>query len=208
VHSPNRLIVDVMFTPSALTSADRRRLLAQRSWRTAERRVVIRGLAGRALTALEPAAIGGVLLWVAAVLALRVSIDDGQPIHAGLPIALIFAPVAVGFFFYAAWLVCEPLRALRETYEPVFIVDGFVRTRGRDDFSDRGSCGYIAALTADSRVACEWPARGPTEFAHSARAALLEFSEYGGLHTIDGRPTGILPADFPAFGVGGNRPPR
>ena len=205
---PNPLNVDVTFTTAALSSAERRRLLASRPWRAAERRVVIRGVAGRAVTALEPAAIGGVLLWVAFVLAFRVTIDEGRPIHADMPIALIFIPVAVAFFVYAGWLVREPLRALRQTYEPIFIVDGYVRTRSRDDFSERGFCGYVAALTADHRVAGEWPARGPVEYTHSMRAAVLEFTEYGGLHAIDGRPTGILPADFPPFGIGGNRPPR
>ncbi|HKW45484.1 MAG TPA: hypothetical protein VJN22_07490 [Candidatus Eremiobacteraceae bacterium] len=200
--------MDATFTSGALSSAERRRLLAFRSWRAAERRVVVRGVAGRAVTALEPAAIGCLLLWVAIVLALRVTVDQGRPIHPDLPVAVIFAPVALGFFIYAGWLISEPLRALRQTYEPIFILDGYVRTRGRDDFSERGSCGYVAAITPDLRVAGEWPARGPEEYRHVQRPALLEFTEYGGLHAIDGRATGILPADFPAFGVGGNRPPR
>ena len=200
--------MDATFTAAALTSAERRRLLARRPWRTDERRVVLRGVAGRAVTALEPAAIGGLLLWVAVVLAMRVSFDQGRLIHAELPVAVIFAPVALAFFVYAGWLVSEPLRALRQTFEPIFIVDGYLRTRGRDDFSERGSCGYVAALTGDLRVAGEWPASGPSEYPHSLRAALLEFTEYGGLHVIDGRPTGILPSDFPAFGVGANRPPN
>ncbi|HEY7981835.1 MAG TPA: hypothetical protein VID19_10170 [Candidatus Eremiobacteraceae bacterium] len=199
--------MDATFTPTGLTSAERGKVLAFRPWRVAERRVVVRGVAGRAVTALEPAAIGVLLLWVAFVLASRVSIDQGQPVHAEMPIALIFAPVALAFFVYAGWLVSEPLRALRQTFKPIFIVDGYLRTRGRDDFSERGSCGYVAALTADLRVAGEWPARGPSEYPHSLRAAMLEFTEYGGLHSIDGRPTGILPSDFPAFGVGANRPP-
>lgn len=168
----------------------------------------MRGVAGRALTALEPAAIGGLLVWAAITLALRVSIDQGQPVHTELPVAMVFAPVALGFFVYAGWLVSEPLRALRQTREPIFILDGYMRTRGRDDLSERGSCGYIAALTPDLRVAGEWPALGPSEFPNQLRPALLEFTEYGGVHAIDGRPTGILPVDFPAFGVGGNRPPR
>jgi hypothetical protein len=200
--------VDATFTSAGLTSAERRRLLAFRPWREAERRVVLRGVAGRAVTALEPAAIGGLLLWVAAVLASRVSVEQGQLVHAEVPIAAVFAPVALAFFAYAVWLVSEPLRALRQTFEPIFIVDGYLQTRGRDDFSERGSCGYVAALTVDMRVAGEWPAQGPSEYPHTLRAALLEFTEYGGLHAIDGRPTGILPSDFPAFGVGGNRPPR
>jgi hypothetical protein len=40
------------------------------------------------------------------------------------------------------------------------------------------------------------------------RPAMLEFSEYGGIHAIDGRQTGVLPDDFPVLGIGSNRPPR
>lgn len=196
-----------MFTPTALTPAERRSTLPRRAWLPLERRVVARGLAGRALTALEPAAIGGLLAWVAVALAGRVTVTDGQPSHDALPIALIFAPVAVAFFAYACWLVRDPLIALRKTFEPIFIVDGYVRTRGRDDLSERGSCGYMAVMTSDGRVAGEWPAVGPAEFSNSLRPALAEFSEFGGVHSIDGRPTGILPRSFPAFGVGANRPP-
>src|SRR5579863_6429885 len=97
---PNRNIVDATFTAVGLTSAERRRLLARRPWRTDERRVVLRGVAGRAVTALEPAAIGGLLLWVAVVLAMRVSFDQGRLIHAEMPVAVIFAPVALAFFVY------------------------------------------------------------------------------------------------------------
>ena len=32
--------------------------------------------------------------------------------------------------------------------------------------------------------------------------ALSEFSEYGGIHRIDGRPTGVLPDRIARFGVG------
>ncbi len=141
------------------------------------------------------------------MLARRVTINAGQATHEALPIALIFAPVAVAFFFYACWLVRDPIIALRKTFEPIFIVDGYIRTRGCDDLSARGSCGYMAVLTADGRVAAEWPATGPTEYQYTTRSAVAEFSEFGGIHAIDGRPTGILPRAFPALGIGANRPP-
>ncbi|HLJ83126.1 MAG TPA: hypothetical protein VKT51_02980 [Candidatus Eremiobacteraceae bacterium] len=199
--------MDITFTPIALTPAERRSTLVRRAWLPSERRVVARGLAGRALTALEPAAIGALLAWAAVALANRVTPNVSPPAHDALPIAIIFAPVAVAFFVYAAWLVRDPIIALRKTYEPIFIVDGYVRTRGCDDLSARGSCGYVAVLTADGRIAGEWPAIGPAEFTMTMRPAIAEFSEFGGIHAIDGRSTGILPRSFPALGVGANRPP-
>jgi hypothetical protein len=205
--APNFAIVDVTFTPIALTPAERRSTLVRRAWMPAERRVVARGLAGRALTALEPAAIGGLLAWAAVALANRVTPNVSPPAHDALPIAIVFAPVAVAFFIYAVWLVRDPIIALRKTFEPIFIVDGYVRTRGCDDLSARGSCGYVAVLTSEGRIACEWPAVGPAEFAMTVRPAVAEFSEFGGIHAIDGRSTGILPRSFPALGVGANRPP-
>src|ERR1022692_2723787 len=48
--APNFAIVDVMFTPIALTPAERRSTLVRRAWMPSERRVVAHGLAGRALT--------------------------------------------------------------------------------------------------------------------------------------------------------------
>jgi hypothetical protein len=32
--------------------------------------------------------------------------------------------------------------------------------------------------------------------------AHVEFSHYGGIHRIDGRSTGVLPARLPALGIG------
>jgi hypothetical protein len=34
--------------------------------------------------------------------------------------------------------------------------------------------------------------------------ALCEFSEYGGLHKIDGKSTGVLPEEIPVMAVGIN----
>jgi hypothetical protein len=105
------------------------------------------------------------------------------------------------------YLLREPLRALRETAQPIFVVDGYIRTRGPDDLSDRGSTGYVAVLLEDKRIAGEWPTKGEGALPYAVSPAVLEFSEYGGIHSIDGRPTGVLPRSFGNIGVGANRPP-
>jgi hypothetical protein len=195
-------------TPSSepLGPRERRRLLAMRPWSRAERAVVLRGLWGRVAIAAEPA----VLAFLFAVLTigmLRMA-SDPTGTHAGLQ---LFAPVfglgAVGFATYAVLLLRAPLRALRETYQPIFIVDGYIRTRGRDDLSPRGQNGYVAVLLDDRRIACEWPSLGVGDLPAQTIPALVEFSEFGGIHTIDGRATGILPPTFANIGVGSNRPP-
>ena len=63
-------------------------------------------------------------------------------------------------------------------------------------------------LTDERRVACEWPTRGEGDLCFAVGPAMLEFSEFGGIHTIDGKRTGVLPEDFPVLGIGGNKPPR
>lgn len=157
--------------------------------------------------AIEPAIIS-LLFGVFTVGLLRLA-GDGNEDHAGLQLlAPIFALGAVAFALYAVYMLRAPIRALRETYKPIFVVDGYVRTRGRDDFSQRGSNGYVAVLLEDRRVADEWPTTGDGDLPASEAAAWLEFSEFGGIHSIDGRSTGVLPANFRNIGVGSNRPPR
>jgi hypothetical protein len=190
-----------------LTAEERRLLLAMRPWRSDERSIIVRGLFGRAAIAIEPAIVA-LLFTYFAVKLLRLA-GDGNADHAGLQLlAPIFMLGAVMFAMYAVWLLRAPLRALRETYEPIFVVDGYVRTRGRDDVSERGSNGYIAVLLDDCRVACEWPTVGMGDLASRTDAALLEFSEYGGIHSIDGKSTGVLPTNFRNIGVRSNQPPN
>jgi hypothetical protein len=178
-----------------------------RRWTPSERRIVVRGLFGRLAIAVEPAIIS-LLFGVFTIGLLRLA-ADGNEDHAGLQLlAPIFALGAVAFAMYAVYMILAPARALRETYGPIFVVDGYLRTRGRDDFSERGSNGYIAVLLDDKRVACEWPTIGEGDLPTRTDAALLEFSEYGGIHTIDGRSTGVLPAGFSNIGVRSNKPPN
>jgi hypothetical protein len=178
-----------------------------RRWTPAERAIVVRGLGGRLAIAVEPAIIS--LLFGVLTLGLLRMAGDGSEEHAGLQLlAPIFGLGAAAFAVYAIALLRSPLRALCDTYGPIFVVDGYLRTRGRDDFSERGSNGYVAVLLDDRRVACEWPAVGAGDLPFRLDAALLEFTEFGGIMTIDGKSTGALPQNFTNIGVGSNRPPR
>ena len=178
-----------------------------RRWTPPERAIVVRGLFGRLAIAVEPAILS--LLFCVFTIGLLRLAGDGKEEHAGLQLlAPIFALGAAAFAVYAVYLMLAPLRALRETYGPIFIVDGYIRTRGRDDFSQRGSNGYVAVLLDDRRIACEWPAVGSGDLPMRIDAAHLEFSEFGGILKIDGQDTGVLPVDFGNIGVRSNRPPR
>jgi hypothetical protein len=103
---------------------------------------------------------------------------------------------------WAFAVMAPPVRALFHTRRPIFIVDGYIRFRRRDNASKAGTNGYIAVLTEDGSVACEWPTLGEIELPDHTRPAFCEFSEYGGVHRIDGRLTGVLPAHMPPLGVG------
>ncbi|MBC5825257.1 MAG: hypothetical protein GIW99_05550 [Candidatus Eremiobacteraeota bacterium] len=182
-----------------------------RRWRPDESTVVRRGLLGRVALAVEPALISLCFAFFCLWLdrhGIRV-IDEGgvrERVDERI-LALIFLPGAIGFALYAVSLLVGPVRALRETFGPIFVVDGYLRTRGRDDYSDRGCTGYVAVLLDDKRVACEWTTRGEGDLPFVVQPALLEFSEYGGIHTVDGQSTQVLPQNFPAFGVGAKAPP-
>jgi hypothetical protein len=199
-------VAQVSASHRPLTADERRRLLVMRRWTPNERRIVVRGLFGRLAIAVEPAIIS-LLFGVFTVGLLRLA-GDGNEDHVGLQLlAPIFAFGSIAFAVYAIYMLLTPLRALRETYCPIFVVDGYIRTRGRDDFSERGCNGYIAVLLDDKRVACEWPTIGAGDLIARTDAALLEFSEYGGIHAIDGKSTGVLPAGFSNIGVRSNKPP-
>jgi len=120
-------------------------------------------------------------------------------------IALLLAPIfglaSVAFMVYAIVLIWPSARAVRETFAPIYTVDGYIRYRtsptGEPEY-------YVAALTTDRQTLAEWPLR---EWPHSIgeRAlwpVVVEFSRYGGIHKIDGRPTGVLPTEIAPFGIG------
>jgi len=179
-----------------LSPLDRDALIIRRAWTRAERRIVLHGFAGRLAIAVEPLLCALVFL----ALTLALVFNKNREI---IILAPIFGLGVVAFAIYAIGVMFAPVRALIHTFRPIFIVDGYIRYRGRDAGSDDWSNGYLAVLTEDGRVACEWPTLGEIDVPDHRRPALCEFSEYGGVHRIDGASTGVLPDRIATLGVGG-----
>ena len=170
----------------------------RRPWTVAERRIVWNGFVGRLLIAIEPVFVGSVFL--AFVVALFMLHRDDAP---AIVLAPIFALGSIAFAIYAVSLMVEPSRALLSTFDPLLIVDGYVRYRSSPGKpSEPNHTGYIAVLAADGTVLGEWPAYGKFLLPMRIVPAHVEFSHYGGIHRIDGRSTGVLPARLPALGIG------
>ena len=131
---------------------------------------ILAGFAGR--TSLGHGAIFGVSTYVVVY----------ATAQAGLSPATAFALGVVACIFYALALMLAPTRALIQTFRPIFIVDGYVRYRPPDAESPVDSNGYVAVLTEDSSVACEWPTIGDVALRSVTIPSLAEFSEYGGVH--------------------------
>ncbi len=188
--------------PSRLSADERTKTLIRRPWTRAERRVVLAGFLGRLSIAIEPVLCGIVF----AVITLGVFAAPRLSPHWVKSDIIIIAPVfGLGVLACAVWtlaVMLAPARALAHTLRPIYVVDGYLRYRGRDRHSDEDCNGYVAVLTETGRVACEWATLGEIELPDDVRPALCEFSEYGGVHTVDGRRTGVLPARIPLFGVG------
>jgi len=179
----------------------RARLLAQRRWTEAERRIVWRGLTGRFALAIEPllgmffmAFITWGIVWRA----------HHVPADATLiKIAWIFAVGFVAFTGYFVAVLIAPFTAYLQTYRPIYVLDGYVRYRQPDTSSEPDACGYVAALFPDKSVACEWEWLGKKRLPDLTLPALLEFSVYAGLHKIDGKSTGLLPdEELPLLAIG------
>ena len=175
-----------------LSARERRSDLIQRPWTRAERAIVLQGVLGRVMIAIEPVLCGSVFLALTIALFLRKQ----------YVIAPIFGLAVLAFAAYAIIVMVKPVKAMLETRAPIFIVDGYIRYRGPDAVSDDFDSGYVAVLLEDKRVACEWPTKGDTPIPNTIRPALIEFSDYGGIHRIDGRSTGALPDKVPTFGIG------
>ncbi len=176
-------------------------LLVQREWTQRERRVVWRGLTGRMAIAIEPL-LGlvflGFLTWGIVWRAQHVHSDATL-----IVIAPIFALGALAFLGYFIAVLVAPFIAYLKTYEPIYIVDGYVRYRPPDEDSAPGECGYIAALFADESVACEWRNVGMKAYPARTIPAVVEFSAFAGVHKIDGKSTGLLPeGDLPLLAIG------
>jgi hypothetical protein len=187
-------------------------LLVRRAWTRSERRVVLGGLFGRLLIAIEP----GICFLVFAGLTIGMiffappSLDRNDTAHQhdlAFVIAPIFGTAALAFLAYFIAVLVRPIRALMHTFSPIYIVDGYVRYRSPDRHTDGNSNGYVAVLNDERRTIAEWPTVGEIPIPDSVRPALVEFSRYGGIHRIDGRSTGVIPESMPALGgIGANLP--
>ena len=188
--------------PSRLSADDRAATLIRRPWTRAERRVVLMGFFGRLSIAIEPVLCGSVF----AAITFGVFFAPRLSPQYVKPDIIVIAPVfGIGVLACIAWalgVMLAPSRALAHTLRPIYVVDGYIRYRRRDAGSAESTNGYVAVLTDDRVVACEWPTLGEIELPDLTRPALCEFSEYGGVHNVDGRSTGVLPSRIPALGVG------
>lgn len=182
----------------------RGRMLAHRAWTARERRIVWRGLTGRFAIAIEP--LLGMLFFSLFTWGIvwRAHHAPGQ--ETLVVLAPIFGLGALAFFVYFIALLASPILAFVQTFRPIYIVDGYVRFRPPDEDSVPGECGYIAVLFEDRTMAYEWRSVGMKPYLQRTLPALLEFSVFGGIHAIDGRPTGLLPdGDIPPLAIGINQ---
>ena len=169
--------------------------VAARPWTRAERRVVLRGFLGRFLVAIEPLLVAAFFSLLPIGLLLRKQ-------DTALLLAPIFGSAALAFLAYAVVLMIPSTRALLETRSPIYIVDGYIRYR-RDDSGTEAPY-HVAVLDAEGRTLGEWPLREwPTSIGErDLWPAMVEFSEFGGVHRIDGHSTGVLPAEISPLGIG------
>jgi hypothetical protein len=181
---------------------DRRaRSLAQRPWTEAERRAVWRGLTGRMAIAIEP--VVGLIFFSLFTWGIVWRSQHVPSDRTLIVLAPIFGLGAIAFTIYAIAVMVAPLTAFRQTRKPIYTVDGYVRYREPDEYGALDAAGYVAALFADGSVAYEWECLGTRRLPNRTIPALVEFSEYGGVHKIDGRSTGVLPDDeLPTLAIG------
>lgn len=165
---------------------------------------MLRGFFGRSLLAIEPiicCAVFGALT-AALIFFPLPAVARMTRWESAIVLGPIFGLATTAFFIYAVAVMTAPVRALLDTFKPIYTVDGYVRYRWADELSDADSTGYVAALDHRQRVVAEWPLVGDSGFVEEQRPALVEFSFYGGIHRIDGRSTGILPETIAPLGVG------
>ena len=179
----------------------RSKQLAHRRWTDRERTIVWRGLTGRMAIAIEPLvgmAFFAFLTWGIVWRAHHV-LDDSTLIV----IAPIFGLGALAFLAYFIAVMVAPFIAFLQTYKPIYIIDGYVRYREPDQHSESDASGYMATLFEDGSVACEWECFGKEALPNRTIPSHVEFSEYAGIHKIDGRSTGLLPdIDMPLLAIG------
>ena len=183
------------------------RHLAGRPWTETERRIVWRGLTGRMAIAVEP--LLGMVFF--GLMTYGVIWRSRQPDATDRDIWIlspIFGLVALAFAAYFLAVLFAPFIAYVQTFKPIYIVDGYVRYRPPDEYSEQEGTGYVAVLFEDRCMACEWECFGRKKLPELTLPAMTEFSEFAGIHKIDGRSTGVLPeTDLPLLAIG-ITPPR
>jgi hypothetical protein len=172
--------------------------LAQRPWTKAERSVVLRGFFGRFFIAIEPIILSLVFVGLVAGL-IRM-----RPHEEALMLAPIFGSAALAFIAYGFALMAAPIQALAHTFSPIYIVDGYVRYRKAHPFDEK-AIAYIAALDEHRRLLGEWPIEDDRHLEWTY-PAMIEFSQYGGIHKIDGKATDVLASELPPLGIGATMP--
>ena len=183
-----------------LRSIRRRAHLARRQWTDRERDIVWRGLTGRMAIAIEP--LLGLIFFSALTWGVIWRARVAKP-HDLWILSPIFGIGALAFACYFVGVMVAPLIAMLQTRKPIYQVDGYVRYRGPDANSDLGSAGYVAVLFEDRGLCCEWECYGTKALPDLTLAAMTEFSEYGGIHRIDGKSTGVLPDEpLPLLAIG------
>lgn len=189
-----------------LRKVARRPHLACRPWTERERAIVWRGLTGRMAIAIEP--LLGLLFFSGLAYGIVWRSRVAKP-HDLWILSPVFALVALAFGVYFIAVMFAPLSAFFHTRKPIYQIDGYVRYRGPDPDSDLGSSGYVAVLFEDRELCCEWECYGTKKLPELTIAAMTEFSEYGGIHKIDGKSTGVLPDEpMPLLAIGiAPRPP-
>lgn len=155
---------------------------------------MLRGFLGRLSIAVEPLVVAGFFAALPIGLAL-------QKQELALLVAPIFGFAALAFLAYAIVLIVPSAHAVLETFAPIYTVDGYVSYRTVEGPPPEY---YVAVLGPDRQTLGEWPLR---EWPRSIGKRVLwpvvvEFSRYGGIHKIDGHPTGVLPSEISPLGIG------
>ncbi|MEO7038493.1 MAG: hypothetical protein ABI186_00510 [Candidatus Elarobacter sp.] len=155
---------------------------------------MINGFVGRLSIAIEPLIVAVFFALLPIGLLLRRE-------EIALLLAPIFAFASLTFLAYAIVLMVPATRAVIETFAPIFTVDGYIRYRKSQKTQPEY---FVAVLSAEKETLGEWPLRVWPQSIGKRQLwpVLVEFSRYGGIHKIDGRATGVLPAQIAPFGVG------
>ncbi len=182
--------------------------IPRRSWTSDEQLIVARGFSGRVFIAIEPLICTIVFIVLTIAPFYLTSAADLAAQHAGrvqFTLAQVLAPImafgAVGFGIYTFALMVKPVRALWSTFAPIYIVDGYLEYKTAS--SKRGHRHTsVTILLHDGSTVQSWHATTLLAVNDGVYPAMVEFSRYGGILKIDGRPIGPPLFAIAPFGIG------